>query len=91
MSEDQLQLNAQRTLQEFDDAGENPDSDPIELGRKAVDALDEFVSHWSDRAYARAQVGEAAGGDNALKEYADRQIEWATREKERVLRLIGKQ
>ncbi|HEY0005452.1 MAG TPA: hypothetical protein VGB17_11635 [Pyrinomonadaceae bacterium] len=90
MTDDELQLKAQSSLQEFDDARERPGSDPIELGRKAISALDTFIAYWSEKPYMlEAEVDSAEGGHHDLKEYAERQVEWATIEKERVRKLIA--
>jgi hypothetical protein len=89
MSPDQLQLNAQRRLQEFDDAGETVDLDPLSLGQMAVEALDEFLDYWNDRSYMQGDR-ESHPSENPLRPYAERQIEWAEREKQRVLGLLGR-
>jgi hypothetical protein len=89
MSSDQLQLNAQRRLQEFDDAGETAELDPLALGQKALEALDEFLNYWNDRSYMQGDR-ESHPSQNPLRPYAERQIEWAEREKQRVLGLVGR-
>ena len=89
MSDDQIQLNAQRSLQEFDDARAAPDSDLEGLGKKAIAELDAFIAHWNDKPYMRQQSAHpSTGGDAAFRQYAERQLEWATAEKERVLSLL---
>jgi hypothetical protein len=89
MSEDQLQLNAQRLLQEFDDAADNPDVDPMKIGRDAIAALDEVVSHWSNMPYMKPDSPRAGvGEDDVMRQYAARQIEWATYERNRVASLL---
>jgi hypothetical protein len=89
MTPDQLQLNAQRCLQEFDDAGDTADLDPLALGEKALEALDEFLDYWKDRSYMQGDR-ESQPSQNPLRPYAERQIEWAEREKQRVLDLMGR-
>ena len=92
MSDDQIHLNATERVQEFDDAIETPNSDLIGLGRRAIEALDAFLAHWDGKLRARpAENAELAEGEEAdLKQYAERQLEWATSEKERVLSLLPK-
>jgi hypothetical protein len=91
MSDDQVQINAQRSLQEFDDAADRADTDPLALGRKAVEALDAFIAYWNSKSFMKAQTSDTAeGGDHALSQYGERQIEWARHEKERVVKLITK-
>lgn len=90
MTDDELQMNAQRSLQEFDDARDKPGTDIQALGRKAVDDLDSFIAYWKDKPYMRAgwHADETAGGHDDLKEYAERQIGWAEEEKARVGKLL---
>lgn len=91
MSDDEIQLNAQERVQEFDDAVETPDSDLNGLGKRAVDALDAFIAHWNNKPQMQPQNVEASEeGQADLRRYAERQIEWATNEKERVLGLLPK-
>jgi len=44
MSEDQLEIRAQSALQQFDDACDGADTDPVALGNDAVNALDELIA-----------------------------------------------
>ena len=90
MTDDELQLNAQRSLQEFDDARDKPGVDIQELGRRAVDDLDSFIAYWRDKPYMRADwhVDASEGGHDDLKEYAERQIGWAEEERVRVRKLL---
>ena len=89
MTDDELQLNAQRSLQEFDDARDRPAADIHELGRKAVANLDSFIAYWRERPYMQdADSGASEGGHGELKEYAERQIRWAEEERARVKRLL---
>jgi hypothetical protein len=89
MTDDELQLNAQRSLQEFDDARDKPGIDLQELGRKATDNLDAFMDYWREKPYMqRANTDLSEGGHGDLREYAERQIEWAEDEKARVRKLL---
>ncbi|HEX7999154.1 MAG TPA: hypothetical protein VF528_12260 [Pyrinomonadaceae bacterium] len=91
MSDDELQLNAQERVQEFDDAVEIPNSDLNGLGKKAVEALDAFIVHWNDKPQMQRQDADTSEGEQAdLRRYAERQIEWATNEKERIVGLLPK-
>lgn len=68
MTDDQLQLNAQRSLQEFDDARGSSTSNLYDLGQKAIDVLDSFISNWSDKPYMQhMNVDLSEGGHDALK------------------------
>ena len=90
MTDDELQLNAQRGLQEFDDARDKPGTDLQELGRKATDNLDAFIDYWREKPYMRqSDTDSPEGGHVALREYAERQIEWAEEEKARVRELLA--
>jgi hypothetical protein len=90
MPESQLELKAQSALQEFDDACDNAETDPVALGRNAVNALDELITFWNEKSFMQdAPESNAQGGDNGLRGYGDRQIQWATHEKERVSALIS--
>ncbi|HEY9284836.1 MAG TPA: hypothetical protein VIP46_15370 [Pyrinomonadaceae bacterium] len=89
MTDDELQLNAQRSLQEFDDARDKPGVDIEELGRKAIGDLDSFLTYWREKPYMQDADFEASeGGHGELREYAERQIEWAEEERTRVSRLL---
>ncbi len=89
MSDDEIQLEAQSILQEFDDARELPDADTTSLGRKAVAALDAFIEHWRDKPFMQPHAPAPPEEEPVdLQKYAERQIEWATIERERVLKLL---
>jgi hypothetical protein len=92
MSDDQIHLSATESVQEFDDAIETPNSDLVGLGEKAVEALDAFLAHWDGKLRARPAEGAGRAGseDADFKQYAERQLEWATSEKARVLSLLPK-
>lgn len=91
MTDEELQLNAQRSLQEFDDARDRPGVDIQELGRKAISDLDSFIGYWRGKPYMKAgwHAEASEGGHDDLKEYAERQIGWAEDEKARVLKLLA--
>ena len=86
MTDDEIQLKAQRSLQEYDDAVENLAANFAELGQRAIITLDEFISYW-DRRPESQQSGEAANGqaDDGMRKFVERQLEWARHERARVL------
>ena len=89
MTDDELQLNAQRSLQEFDDARDNTGLDLQQLGRKAIDDLDTFIRYWREKPYMQhADFDLSEGGHGELRQYAERQVEWAEGEKARVRGLL---
>jgi hypothetical protein len=98
ISSDEIQMRAQRSLQEYEDAVENLDPRFAELGRACVAALDEFIAYWNERpespASREAHVSSAdADGDSEesdMTEYVERQLEWARHERERVLSQLSK-
>jgi hypothetical protein len=93
MADEELELKAQLSLQEYDDAVENLDPKFRELGRKCIAALDELIRYWNKRpespnsqADSHAAPDPASGpADNDMAEYVERQLEWAQHERERVL------
>ena len=91
MNDDEIQLNAQSTLQEYDDAVENLAPNFAELGQKAVAALDEFINYWNNRPEAHEADSTDGAEESDMKEYVERQLEWAQHEKERVLAQIPKE
>lgn len=90
MADEEIQLVAQRSLQEYDDAVQNLASNYVEVGRKAVQALDEFIRYWNKRPELEetAATPEQETGD--MRKYVERQIEWAEHEKQRVLEQLSK-
>ena len=89
MTDDELQLNAQRSLQEFDDARDNAGVDFQELGRKAIGDLDTFVGYWREKPYMQHADFDSSEGDyGELRQYAERQVKWAEEEKARVRGLL---
>lgn len=93
MTEEDIKLKAQSSLQEYEDAVENLAPNYAELGQKAIIALDELIKHWSDKPYMQQghQTKETGGGEDAeLREYAERLINWGNEEKAKVLADLSK-
>jgi hypothetical protein len=95
---DELQLKAQRGIQEYEDAVENLDPKFAELGRACVAALDEFIAYWNERpesAASREAHNASTSADESeasdMAEYVARQLEWARHERERVLAQLSKE
>ena len=86
MTDDEIQLKAQRSLQEYDDAVENLAANFAELGQKAVATLDEFIDYWNQR--PESQPSEEAAdeqADDGMRKFVARQLEWAQHERARVI------
>lgn len=100
ISSDEIQMRAQRSLQEYEDAVENLDPRFAEIGRACVAALDEFIAYWNERPESPASRGAHessadAGGagegeESDMTEYVERQLDWARHERERVLSQLSK-
>jgi hypothetical protein len=99
MRDDELQMKAQRSLQEFDDAVERLESNYAELGQKALAALDEFIGFWRNHPespQSRAAeapsdtAADALEDDNEMRRFVERQLEWGDSQKERVLAHLSK-
>ncbi len=90
MNDDEIQLKAQSSLQEYDDAVQNLDPNFAELGQKAIAALDEFINYWNERPELHEDATTSAEGESDMKEYVERQLEWAQHEKNRVLAQLPK-
>jgi hypothetical protein len=88
VADEEIQLNAQRSLQEYDDAVQNLAANYADLGRKAVEALDEFINFWNKRPEHDDSTADA--GANDMKKYVERQLEWAEHEKQRVKSQLSK-
>lgn len=98
MTDDEIQLKAQRSLQEYDDAVENLDARFTELGRNCIAVLDEFIAHWKKHPASpesRAGVdkipdaaGEQANSD--MREFVEKLLDWAQSERQRVLAQLPK-
>ena len=85
MTDDEIQMKAQRSLQEYDDAVENLSANFAELGRKAIEALDEFIAYWDKRSGPQAPepADDQAAGE--MGKFVERQLEWAQHERARVI------
>jgi hypothetical protein len=98
MTDDELQLKAQRSLQEYDDAVENLDPRFAEIGRNAVAVLDEFIAHWkrhpaSPESRANPdQTPEATSEQTSseMREFVEKLLNWAQSERHRVLAQLSK-
>ncbi|MFL6229556.1 MAG: hypothetical protein ACJ741_12335 [Pyrinomonadaceae bacterium] len=95
MTSDDIQLTAQRAVQEYEDAVENLDPRFAELGRACVAALDELIAYWNERPESpasRLAHGEVEGVEDAgdMREYVERHLEWARHERERILAQLSK-
>jgi hypothetical protein len=99
MTSDEIQLKAQRAVQEYEDAVENLDPRFAELGRACVAALDELIDYWNERPESPesrrahgtpADAGGAVEEEGDMTEYVERQLEWARHERERVLAQLSK-
>jgi hypothetical protein len=85
MSDEEIQLKAQSSLQEYDDAVENLAPNYAELGRKSIAALDEFIDYWNKRPELQNSYTANEQGDSSdMRKYVERQLEWAEHEKKRV-------
>jgi hypothetical protein len=97
-SSDDIQMRAQRSLQEYEDAVENLDPRFAELGRACVAALDEFIAYWNERpespasreAHGASDSATGEGEESDMTEYVERQLEWARHERGRVLSQVSK-
>jgi hypothetical protein len=95
---DEIQLKAQRSIQEYEDAVENLDPRFAELGRASVAALDEFIAFWSERpespasreAHIDTNEAGAQQGESDMTEYVARQLEWGRHERARIMAQLSK-
>lgn len=98
MRDDELQMKAQRSLQEFDDAVERLEPNYAELGRHSLAALDEFTEFWKNHPespQSRGKQPAASTADNLeddheMRRFVERQLEWADLQRERVLAHLSK-
>ncbi len=98
MRDDELQMKAQRSLQEFDDAVERLDPNYAELGQKSLAALDEFIEFWknhpespqSRESEPATSTPDALEDDNEMRRFVERQLEWGESQKERVRAHLSK-
>ena len=84
MTDEEIQMKAQRSLQEYDDAVENVAPNFAELGQKAINALDEFIDYWSERPELQEADSTSGEADSDMRKFVERQLEWARHEKQRV-------
>jgi hypothetical protein len=91
MSDEELHLKAQSSLQEYDDAVENLAPNYAELGHKSIAALDEFIEYWNQRPELQEpHSATEQDDDNDMRKYVERQLEWAEHEKKRVVAQLYK-
>jgi hypothetical protein len=85
MTDDEIQMKAQRSLQEYDDAVENVAANFAELGQKAIATLDEFISYWNQRSLSPESEPASEQADDDMEKFVERQLEWAQHERARVI------
>lgn len=98
MRDDELQMRAQRSLQEFDDAVERLEPNYAELGQRALTALYEFIEFWKSHpespqhrtAHAQDTADEPEEG-NEMRRFVERQLEWGESQRQRVLAHLSKE
>ena len=91
MADEEIQLKAQKSIQEYEDAVENLDPNFAELGQKCITVLDEFISYWNQRPELEEPASTDEQTDNDMREFVERQLGWAEHERKRVLaQLSGK-
>lgn len=97
MRDDELQMRAQRSLQEFDDAVERLEPNYAELGQKSLAALDEFIEFWKNHPEspqsraAEAQSSDQPEDDNEMRRFVERQLEWGESQRARVQAHLSKE
>jgi hypothetical protein len=99
MRDDELQMKAQRSLQEFDDAVERLEPNYAELGQKSLAALAEFIEFWKNHPespQSRAAEPKASGEDsledaNEMRRFVERQLEWGESQRARVQAHLSKE
>jgi tRNA A37 N6-isopentenylltransferase MiaA len=85
MTDEEIQLKAQSSLQEYDDAVENLAPNYAELGQRSIAALNEFIDYWNKRPELQeSNAAHEQDGESDMRKYAERQLEWAEHEKKRV-------
>lgn len=90
MTDEEIQLKAQSSLQVFEDAVENLAPNYAELGQQAITALDEFIGYWNKRPELEESDSAREETDSDMRKYAERQLEWAQYEKDRVLAQLSR-
>ncbi|HEX8748687.1 MAG TPA: hypothetical protein VF717_16060 [Pyrinomonadaceae bacterium] len=98
MRDDELQMRAQRSLQEFDDAVERLEPNYVELGQRALTALNEFIEFWKShrespqyRAIHSEDTADEPEDDNEMRRFVERQLEWAEEQKQKVRAHLSKE
>jgi hypothetical protein len=99
MRDDELQMKAQRSLQEFDDAVERLEPGYAELGQKSLAALDEFIEFWKNHPESPQSRGEtyrmpnphSVEAENDMREFVERQLEWGESQRDRVRAALSKE
>ena len=90
MTDDEIQMKVQRSLQEYDDAVENVAANFAELGQKAIITLDEFISYWNKRPESEDPETTNEQSDDDMRKFVERQLEWAQHERARVVAQLPK-
>ena len=99
MRDDELQMKAQRSLQEFDDAVERLEPNYAELGQKSLEALEDFIAFWKNHPespQSRASDPPASStdsleDDNEMRRFVERQLEWGEAQRDRVRAHLSKE
>jgi hypothetical protein len=99
MRDDELQMKAQSSLQEFDDAVERLEPNYTELGQKSLAVLEEFIEFWKSHPESPQSRGDAAEtaspdsleDDNEMRRFIERQIEWGEAQRDRVRAHLSKE
>lgn len=97
MRDDELQMKAQRSLQEFDDAVERLEPNYAELGQTTLTALDEFITFWKNHPESPQSRGkeeaveDSLEDDNEMRRFVERQLEWGELQRERVRAQLSKE
>ena len=91
MSDEEIQLKAQSSLQEYDDAVETLAPNYAELGQKCIAALDEFIDYWKQRPELQRADSTGEQEESDMRKYVERQLEWAEHEKKKVLAQLPKE
>lgn len=100
MRDDELQMKAQSSLQEFDDAVERLEPNYTELGQKSLAVLEEFIEFWKSHPEspqsrsseaARDASADSLEDDNEMRRFVERQIEWGEAQRTRVRAALSKE
>ena len=98
MRDDELQMKAQRSLQEFDDAVERLEPNYAELGQKCLSALGEFIEFWNNHPESPQSRGkepaksaaDSLEDDNEMRKFVERQLAWGESQRDRVRAHLSK-